>query len=131
MDGRITLKQKRNWIHWFDPRGKSWSGIGFVLNRLAGLGLTLYLFMHFVMLSKLITGEEAYNEFIHFAHHPVIVFGELIVVLGVLLHGFNGLRIAFTSIGIGSGSQKILLTISMLIAVAGSIFFALKMFGGI
>jgi succinate dehydrogenase / fumarate reductase, cytochrome b subunit len=126
-------KQKltRNWLYWFDPRGKSWSGIGFILNRLAGLGLTLYLFMHFMMLGKLISGEEAYNEFIHFAHNPIIVAGEFIVVLGVLLHGMNGLRIAFTSIGIGSRVQKGLLVAVLVAAAAGSSFFALKMFGGI
>lgn len=131
MNEMSKSKSSRNWLHWFDPRGKSWSGIGFIFNRLAGLGLTLYLFMHFVMLSKLITGEEAYTEFIHLAHHPLIVFGELIVVLGVLLHGMNGLRIAFTSIGVGSENQRVLLTISMLIAIAGSVLFAFKMFGGI
>ena len=102
-------KQKltRNWLYWFDPRGKSWSGIGFILNRLAGLGLTLYLFMHFMMLGKLISGEEAYNEFIHFAHNPIIVAGEFIVVLGVLLHGMNGLKSPLPVSELAAGFRKV------------------------
>jgi succinate dehydrogenase / fumarate reductase, cytochrome b subunit len=121
---------KKNWLSWFDPRGKSVGSYGFMVNRLAGLGLTLYLFMHFTMLSKLITGQEAYDSFIHFAHNPIVVFGEMIVILAVLLHGINGLRIAATSFGFGSSIQKSLLYVAFLIAIAGSVAFAVKMFGG-
>lgn len=121
---------KRNWLYWFDPRGKSIGSYGFMVNRLAGLGLTLYLFMHFVMLSKLFIGKQAYDEFIHLAHNPFIVAGEFIVVFAVMLHGINGLRIAATSFGIGSSIQKKLMFGAFLLAIGGSIFFAVKMFGG-
>lgn len=130
MDTPKKQPLKKNWLSWFDPRGKSAGSYGFMVNRLAGLGLTLYLFMHFTMLSKLITGQDAYDSFIHLAHSPIIVFGEMIVILAVLLHGINGLRIAATSFGFGSSIQKSLLYIAFLIAIGGSIVFAVKMFGG-
>ncbi len=130
MDQQKSTQPRMNWLYWFDPRGKSAGSYGFMINRIAGLGLTLYLFMHFVMLSKLISGEKAYNDFIHLAHHPLIVFGEFIVVLAVLLHGLNGLRIAITSFGIGNRIQKGLLIGAFSIAIIGSVFFAIKMFGG-
>jgi succinate dehydrogenase / fumarate reductase, cytochrome b subunit len=122
--------EKRNWLYWFDPRGKSFGSYGFMVNRIAGLGLTLYLFMHFVMLGKLINGEAAYDSFIHLAHQPVIVAGEFLVVLAVLLHGINGIRIGVTSFGIGNKIQKGLLYAAFFLAITGSIFFAVKMFGG-
>jgi succinate dehydrogenase / fumarate reductase, cytochrome b subunit len=130
MENQKKQSMKKNWLYWFDPRGKSVGGYGFIINRAAGLGLTLYLFMHFVMLSKLITGKEAYDSFIHFAHNPIFIIGEFVVVLAVLLHGINGLRIAATSIGIGSSIQKQLLFGVLIISIVGSIFFAVKMFGG-
>jgi len=82
------------------------------------------------MLSKLINGQDAYDSFIHLAHNPVMIFGELIVVFAVLLHGINGLRIAATSFGVGSSFQKKLMFGAFLIAIAGCIVFAVKMFGG-
>ncbi len=130
MERISTPTEKRRWWYWFDPRGKSAGSFGFMVNRIAGLGLTLYLFLHLVMLSKLISGEAAFTEFIELAHTPIIVAGEFLVVLAVMLHGFNGLRIATTSMGIASGAQKAFLMVVTLIGVAGAVVFAIKMFGG-
>jgi len=130
MDAKPESKFTTRWWLWFDPRGKSVGSFGYMVNRLAGLGLTLYLFLHLFMLSKLIAGKEAFSEFIETAHTPVIVAGEFLVVFAVLLHGINGLRIASTSLGLGSGVQKVLLIIAGVIALAGGLFFAVKMFGG-
>lgn len=101
-----------------------------MVNRLAGLGLSLYLFMHLIMLSKLAAGQESFDAFIELAHHPIIVAGEFLVVFAVLLHGINGLRIASTSFGIGSGAQKTILFLGLGISLIGAVIFAIKMFGG-
>ena len=42
---------------WFDVRKRSVSSWAFALNRLTGLGLTLYLFLHLIVLSTLLRGE--------------------------------------------------------------------------
>ncbi len=130
MDKDSSPIVKRHWWYWFDPRGKSAGSYGFMVNRIAGLGLTLYLFLHLVMLSKLIAGEVAFTEFIELAHTPIIIAGEFLVVLAVFLHGFNGLRIAATSLGVGSGVQKTFLLIVALVGFAGAAVFAIRMFGG-
>jgi len=117
-------------MNWFNPAGRSSGTFGFMVNRIAGIGLTIYLFMHLLMLSKLISGKEAFDAFIEFAHNPIIVAGEFLVVFAVLLHGINGLRIALTSFGIGNRYQKIMLIICLILALAGGIIFAMKMFGG-
>ena len=122
--------KRSNWTRWIDPRGKSSGSIGFIVNRLAGLGLTLYLFMHLIVLGKLAQGKDAFDGFIALAHNPIIVAGEFIVILAVVLHGFNGLRIAMTSFGYRVGNQKALLIVALIIAVASSLIFAVKMFGG-
>jgi succinate dehydrogenase / fumarate reductase cytochrome b subunit len=48
-----------NLWRWFDPRNRTASGWGFILNRLTALGLTLYLFVHLIALGNLARGEQA------------------------------------------------------------------------
>jgi succinate dehydrogenase / fumarate reductase, cytochrome b subunit len=117
-------------LRWFDPRSRSISTWGFILNRVTAIGLTVYLFLHLVMLGNLARGPEAYAAFIELAHHPLIKIGEMLVIAGALIHGLNGIRIALTSFGIGTRYQRPLFAGLMLIAVAGSIIFAYKMFLG-
>jgi succinate dehydrogenase / fumarate reductase, cytochrome b subunit len=56
--------------------------------------------------------------------------GEMLVIAAGLIHGLNGIRIALTSFGIGARYQRALFAGLMLVAVAGSILFAYKMFFG-
>jgi succinate dehydrogenase / fumarate reductase cytochrome b subunit len=114
---------------WFDPRNRSISTWGFILNRITALGLTLYLFIHLVVLGKLAQGAEAYDTFLEFAHTPVVMVGELLVIAAGLIHGLNGIRIALNSFGIGVVRQKQIFGGLMAVAVVGTIVFAVKMFG--
>lgn len=120
----------RNIWRWFDPRNRSVSTWGFILNRVTALGLTVYLFLHLIMLGQLAQGPEAYDAFIELAHTPVIKVGEMLVIAAGLIHGLNGIRIALTSFGIATCYQRPLFAGLMLAAVAGSILFAIKMFFG-
>ncbi len=119
-----------NLIRWFDPRHRSPGTWGFILNRITALGLTLYLFLHLIMLNKLAQGPEAYDSFIELAHQPVFMFGELLVIAAGLIHGLNGIRIALNSFGIGVTRQRVILIVCMVLAVAGTTVFAAKMFLG-
>ena len=119
-----------NFLRWFDPRHRSISTWGFILNRVTALGLTLYLFLHLVMLGQLAQGEAAYDAFIELAHTPVIKVGEMLVIAAGLIHGLNGIRIALNSFGIATRYQRVLFVGLMLVAVAGSLVFAYKMFFG-
>ena len=113
---------------WFDPR---WRGVGawaFILNRLSGIGLTLYLFLHLIVLSTLARGPDAYDRFIALAKSPLMVAGELLVVVAGLYHGLNGLRIVLTSFGIGLRQQKTLFYWLLAIVATGGLVFALRMF---
>jgi succinate dehydrogenase / fumarate reductase, cytochrome b subunit len=124
-----NASQPINFWRWFDPRYRSMSTWAFILNRITALGLTLYLFIHLLVLGKLAQGPDAYDQFIEFAHQPVVLAGELLVVAAGLIHGLNGIRIALTSFGIGATHQKAIFIGLMVVAVAGSLYFAMRMFG--
>lgn len=115
---------------WFDPRNRSLSTWGFILNRVTAIGLTFYLFIHLIVLGKLAQGPEAYDQFIELAHTPVIKVGEMLVIIAGLIHGFNGIRIGLNSFGIGVTRQKQLFIALMALAMIGSLVFAWKMFLG-
>ena len=114
---------------WFDPRYRSLSTWGFILNRVTALGLTLYLFIHLLVLGKLAQGKEAFDAFIELAHTPVVQAGELLVIAAGLIHGLNGIRIALNSFGIAVTRQKQIFLGLMVVAVIGTAIFAVKMFG--
>jgi succinate dehydrogenase / fumarate reductase cytochrome b subunit len=114
-------------VRWFDPRGRTINTLVFILNRITGLGLTLYLGLHLYMLGKLAQGPEAYDSFIKLAKTPAIVIGEILVVSAVFIHGLNGLRIVLISLGIGVRSQKVMMVIFLLISLGVSAFFAVTM----
>jgi succinate dehydrogenase / fumarate reductase cytochrome b subunit len=117
-----------NWMKWFDPRSRGVGMWAFIINRLSGLGLVLYLVLHLIMLGKLAKGPQAYDQFIAMMKTPFWIAGELLVVAAVFIHGLNGVRIILTSFGIGGDRQKQLFLIIMLVAGAAVIFFAWKMF---
>jgi succinate dehydrogenase / fumarate reductase cytochrome b subunit len=117
-----------NFPRWFDPRRRQIGTFAFILNRITALGLTLYLFLHLIILGKLAQGPEAYDSFLLLAKTPLIKFGELLVIAAGFIHGLNGIRVALTSFGVGVRRQKLLFASLMTIAMAGTLFFAFRMF---
>lgn len=119
----------RRSVAWVDPRHRAPGTWAFIINRLSALGITLYLFMHLIVLGKLAQGPEAYDSFVALAGAPLMVAGELLVIVAALYHGLNGLRIALTSFGIGVRYQRSMFYAIVLIVIAAGSVFALRMFG--
>ncbi|MDD5369096.1 MAG: hypothetical protein PHQ40_08425 [Anaerolineaceae bacterium] len=119
-----------NVVKWFDLRGLDLGTFAFLMNRISGIGLTLYLFLHLLVLSTLARGAQAYDQFIALVKNPIFLFGEYLVVVAVLVHGLNGLRIALTSLGVVVPWQKQLFIGLMVVAIGGCAIFAVRMLGG-
>jgi succinate dehydrogenase / fumarate reductase cytochrome b subunit len=117
-----------NFWKWFNPFPRKEGMYGFTLNRITALGLTLYLYLHLVILGQLALGPEGYDRFLKTIHSPLFVFGEWLVIAASLIHGLNGLRIALTSFGVAIPAQKGLFYGLMVIAVIVSLIFGVRMF---
>ena len=113
---------------WFIPVGRQIGGWAFALNRVTAIGLTIYLFLHLLILSKLAQGPGAYDQFLKLTENPIIKFGEWAVVAAVVLHGLNGIRIVLTSFGVGVTRQKQLFFGLMGVALLLILMFTLRMF---
>jgi succinate dehydrogenase / fumarate reductase cytochrome b subunit len=129
MTNSTATRSVRQVLAWFDPRWREVGTWAFILNRLSGIGLTVYLFLHLIVLGTLARGPEAYDSFIALAKSPLFVLGELLVVIGGLYHGLNGLRIILTSFGVGVAYQRWLFYAVLAIVLFCGTIFALRMLG--
>jgi succinate dehydrogenase / fumarate reductase, cytochrome b subunit len=129
MTSSTEKRSARQILAWFDPRWREVGTWAFILNRLSGIGLTVYLFLHLAVLGTLTRGPEAYDSFIRLAKSPLFVLGELLVVVGGLYHGLNGLRIALTSFGVGLAHQRQLFYALLVLVIIGGAIFAVRMLG--
>jgi succinate dehydrogenase / fumarate reductase cytochrome b subunit len=113
---------------WLDVRHRKLGMWAYALNRITGIGLVVYLYLHLGILSLLLRGQAAWDSFVSVARSPYVLALDAILLAGILIHGLNGLRIALTGFGIGVGAQKTLFTILMVISAIALWVAALKIF---
>ena len=93
---------------WFDPRGRAIGSWAFAVNRITGLGLVFYLYLHLGVLSMLLIGESSWNDFIELAITPAFLLLDVLLLFGLLFHGLNGIRVALVGTGVVPERQKAL-----------------------
>lgn len=112
-------------VGWLDPRGRSLGHVAFVGNRVTGLGLVFYLYLHLGVLSMLLLGERAWNDFLGLATMTVFLLLDVLLLFGLLYHGLNGLRVALVGMGYVPNLQRALwwagTVIGTLVLLAGAL----------
>jgi succinate dehydrogenase / fumarate reductase, cytochrome b subunit len=93
---------------WYDPRGRALGGFAFSANRATGLGLVFYLYLHLGVLSLLLRGEQAWSDFLRLATSWAFLSLDVLLILGILYHGLNGIRVALVGSGIVADRQRAL-----------------------
>jgi succinate dehydrogenase / fumarate reductase cytochrome b subunit len=95
-------------VGWLDPRGRTLGHVAFVGNRITGLGLVAYLYLHLGVLSLLLRGEEAWGDFLELATTTVFLLLDVLLLFGILYHGLNGIRVALVGTGVVPDRHKAL-----------------------
>jgi succinate dehydrogenase cytochrome b subunit len=90
---------------WVDVRRGAVGHWAFSLNRVTGLGLVFYLYLHLAVLSMLLRGEAAWHGFLRLATTPVFLGLDVLLIFGLLFHGLNGLRVALVGTGLAPNRQ--------------------------
>jgi succinate dehydrogenase / fumarate reductase cytochrome b subunit len=93
---------------WFDPRGRALGSFAFAVNRVTGLGLVFYLYLHLGVLSMLLRGEDAWNDFLGVATGWLFLGLDVLLIFGLLYHGLNGIRVALVGTNVAADRQKAL-----------------------
>jgi succinate dehydrogenase / fumarate reductase cytochrome b subunit len=130
----VDVKPKpveRKPLQWFNLRGKRVGFWAYVAMRLSALGLVLYLFLHLAILSQLALGPSAWDGFVATAKSPAFLMLDVVLIVGILVHGLNGIRLALIGFGIGVPRQKVMLWIGLALTVVFSVLSALAVFSEI
>lgn len=113
---------------WIDIRGRRAGMWAFALNRLTGLGLVLYVYLHFVMLSQLFVGRAAWDSFVSLARSPLVLVFDVVLFAGLIIHGLNGFRVALNGFGVGVRQQKVIFYGLMAVAAVTLLVCAMLIF---
>jgi len=65
----------------------------YALHRASGLGLALFLPVHFYVMSLALTQPESLDAFLQFTQNPMVKLAEFGLVFGLAVHMFGGLRL--------------------------------------
>ena len=71
-----------------------WGQLSFLLHRLTGLGILLFLVIHVVDTSTVFFFPALYPDAIAIYRSAPFMIGEIFLVFSVIYHGVNGARIA-------------------------------------
>lgn len=99
----------------------------FLVHRVSGLALALFLPLHFWALGRALEGEAALQGFLRFTEQPVFKAGEWGLVLLLALHAAGGVRLLLIEFGPWSGLRKDLVAAAAGFGVAASLAFALAL----
>ena len=81
--------------------------ISWLLHRLTGVALAIYLFPHFISINSSQLGQQMFDQEMNLYTSPFFKFAEFMLVLTVAFHMFNGLRIIAIDCFNLAGHQKL------------------------
>lgn len=103
---------------WLDPRGRHSGMWTLVAGRVAGIGLTCYLYAHLAVLSLLTRGPGTWDRFVAIAGHPAFLALDAVLVAGLLVHAAHGVRVALQGSGLLIGARRSLMVTLAVVGVA-------------
>jgi fumarate reductase subunit D len=99
----------------------------FVLHRLSGLALAVFLPLHFWALGQALQGAAALDRFLRFTDQALFKFGEWALVVLLALHMMGGVRLLLIEFGSASGLRKNWIAGAIGVAAAAGMAFALSL----
>ena len=102
--------------------------LAFLLHRLSGLGLALFLPFHFYVLALALEGNAELDQFLHWSASPLVKFAESGLVFLLAIHLFGGLRLLALENLPWSNAQKNYAAIALASAFFVGLGFLLRAF---
>lgn len=114
---------------WAKIRGRHLGSVAFLTNRVTGLLLIAYLYLHLGVLYLLTQGSGSWASVLHLFKNHYFLALESLLILCILVHGLNGIRLALVGTGIGVRHQKTWFTAVMSASAVLYVVVVLAMFG--
>jgi succinate dehydrogenase / fumarate reductase cytochrome b subunit len=96
--------------------------VAWLLNRISGIAITLYLVLHIWVIHNLTKGPEGFNRVMQLMSQPVFDLAEVALLGAILYHAMNGARLLCVEWGSGYRVQKKLFWWVMAIGVVLFVF---------
>ena len=111
-----------------DVRARRHAGyIAFVVHRLSGIVLALFLPAHFFVLSRALSAPAALDGFLEWTREPAVKFAETLLVLALAAHLAGGVRLLFVEfVGWRAEWQKTVIALVAAVSFACALLFALN-----
>jgi fumarate reductase subunit D len=99
----------------------------FLVHRISGLALALFLPVHFFVLSQALSRPAQLNDFLAWTRAPGVKLAETLLVLALAAHLAGGVRLLLVEfVGWRAQWQKTALAIAGAVALACALLFALN-----
>ena len=115
----------RRWLFPFKRTLGTWA---FVFNRWSGVLLAIYLYVHLGILTSLIINPAAYDRFLVLARSPLGLAFDVGLILLLMYHGLNGLRIIYGSLAGKIEQHRFQFWLVMAITLGVTLFSAVLLF---
>ncbi len=113
----------------FADRYRSTVGmLAWILHRLSGLVLTVYVLYHVYYLRAAQQSVQSFNQVLQGSQTPFWRFINLLILLALLFHTFNGIRLLAFDAGKGLGIQRQLFWAAFVLTIAIFLFSAVMVF---
>jgi len=127
--GRPTASPLRGAVGWARVRGRHLGSVAFLTNRVTGLLLIGYLYLHLGVLYLLTEGPGSWASVLRLFKNHYFLALESLLILFILVHGLNGLRLALVGTGVGVRHQKAWFTAALSVSAGLYVIVVLAMFG--
>lgn len=124
-----TRSRIRSATRWVDVRHRGPGTWAYALNRVTGLALVAYLYIHLAVLSLLARGPASYDRFVDLVRSPLFLALDLVLIAGWLIHALNGLRLTVVGLGFGVRAERTMLVAATVAGLAALLVSGLLLFG--
>jgi fumarate reductase subunit D len=99
----------------------------FIVHRVSGVALALFLPLHFWALAQALQGEARLESFLRWADQPLVKVAEIVLVVLLAAHMAGGLRLVTIEFLAWRDWQKSLFAAATAFSVAAGLIFALNL----
>lgn len=91
-----------------------------LLQRITGVALVGYLFLHIITISTVQAGAETFDDVLIFLQQPLFVVLDLLLAAMVIYHALNGVRVILFDLGLGISQQARLFWVNLALTLIGT-----------
>jgi succinate dehydrogenase / fumarate reductase cytochrome b subunit len=113
---------------WVLPTRRTSGTWAFVFNRWSGVLLTIYLYVHLGILTSIAFKPAAYDQFLLLARSPLGLIFDVGLILLLLYHSLNGLRIIYVTLAGKIEQQRGYFWAVVLISLLATLYSAMLIF---